>query len=605
MKKSVFYFLACLFSFASCIKHELPDYQRTEKEQIKDNVSFVFGVDFDENHDWCTTTAGEVKIINIPFDVKKVQIIAYVEDTDSTTSLFVLNECDTNGMSEVSLNYDAPKNNLGLLASFISDSKKTYSFVENGVADYASRSMTRSSASDYILPSATPKIAISPIPSYAMERGWIDEEYLYTMYDYRAMTANDYSLTFKEILRSVIFSYFKNGRGYNNLPLVKKSGYYNENAYPITTGDEPIIVSPIYKCDKAKQYGNEVWNSELYYYYFKESDLEGKNPVEYISHLPKYRAIKFNEHFGETEDDVISKRNAYALVYFGDGTPVSDQEGTFHFPKGYKIGFMVKANTKTEAPKKQGELYGDGRLNNNINKWPNFSSSKLGTDGPRVAWITISDKLFMTWESGTDSDFNDIILEVEGGIEPIPIIPELECNTYTFCFEDTKLGDYDMNDAVIKAERVDETTVKYSIIACGAYDEIILRGINGNIIKDGVELHSLFGKGMEYINTVQGQNDAIVTEIIKVDKDFSFLNESTQPYIENKTKNNIVKLSKKGEDPHGIMIPFDFRHPLEKVCIKDAYKEFNSWGKNSIISTDWYKRPEDNCTFKFTNGNQQ
>ena len=70
--------------------------------------------------------------------------------------------------------------------------------------------MTRSSASDYTLPSATPKIAISPIPSYAMERGWIDEEYLYTMYDYRKMAANDYSSAFKEILRSVIFSYFKN-----------------------------------------------------------------------------------------------------------------------------------------------------------------------------------------------------------------------------------------------------------------------------------------------------------------------------------------------------------------------------------------------------------
>jgi hypothetical protein len=75
---------------------------------------------------------------------------------------------------------------------------------------------------------------------------------------------------------------------------------------------------------------------------------------------------------------------------------------------------MVRANTTFEAPRKQGELYGDGRLNNNINKWPNFSSSKLGTDGPRVAWLTINGKTMMCWESGTDSDFNDIIIEVEG-----------------------------------------------------------------------------------------------------------------------------------------------------------------------------------------------
>ena len=49
--------------------------------------------------------------------------------------------------------------------------------------------------------------------------------------------------------RQIIFSYFKNGRKYNNLPLVKSSSYYNETVYPITTGDEPIIVSPVYKND--------------------------------------------------------------------------------------------------------------------------------------------------------------------------------------------------------------------------------------------------------------------------------------------------------------------------------------------------------------------
>lgn len=593
--RKIYLFLMVSVILTGCLKHEYPNQNDYEQRLIRDNVVTVFGAEFSEDQDWCTTARGEVLVKNIPSGTKKVQLIAKIMEGDGETSMKVLNEYDINGETNMTIYYDAPKDIMGLFVSFITSSDFKIMVVENGVAEYANKAMTRSSASNYALPTETPKIALNPIESYAMQRKWIDEEYLYTMYDYRKMAANNYSDEYRDILRSVIFSYFKNGRSYNNLPLVKRSGFYNENAYPITTGDEPIIVSPIYKCDKAKQYGNEVWNSELYYYYFKESDLEGKDPIDYISHLPKYRAIKFNEHFGETEDDIIEKRNAYALVYFGDGAPVSAQEGTFHFPKGYKIGFMVRANTSFEAPKKQGELYGDGRLNNNINKWPNFSSSKLGTDGPRVAWLTINGKTMMCWESGTDTDFNDIILEVEGGIEPIIIIPELESNYYTYCFEDTQLGDYDMNDIVIKAKR-EGNKVEYSLVACGAYDELFIKGINGKTINDKTEAHALFGKGLEYINTV-GHNAEPISEVINVKSNFSFLDEDTQPYIINKTKGTEIRLSKKGEDPHGIMIPYDFKYPLEKICIKDAYSQFNSWGKMSITSNEWYKFPIENNVY--------
>ena len=39
------------------------------------------------------------------------------------------------------------------------------------------------------------------------------------------------------------------------------------------------------------------------------------------------------------------------------------------------------------------------------------------------------------------------------------------------------------------------------------------------------------------------------------------------------------------------MIPNDFKYPLERICIKDAYLKFNSWGNNSVTSNDWYKNP--------------
>lgn len=73
----------------------------------------------------------------------------------------------------------------------------------------------------------------------------------------------------------------------------------------------------------------------------------------------------------------------------------------------------------------------------------------------------------MCWESGTDRDFNDVIIEIECGLEvpEIPIEPEYE--TYTYCFEDTKVGDYDLNDVVIKAKRLSEKSrVFYRCLWC-------------------------------------------------------------------------------------------------------------------------------------------
>ena len=41
------------------------------------------------------------------------------------------------------------------------------------------------------------------------------------------------------------------------------------------------------------------------------------------------------------------------------------------------------------------------------------------------------------------------------------------------------------------------------------------------------------------------------------------------------------------------MIPYDFRWPLERICIKDAYSRFNEWGQGIIEETDWYKFPNE------------
>jgi hypothetical protein len=619
MRTKLFYLVVSALVLTGCSKSDLGEatHNPDGNDKVKDNVEKVFGVTFDANHDWCTTASGQVTITGIPSGTTKVQLYALVstdvkddENQDAVvTSLLKLNEDDAVSSSQTTLVYDAPSLNKGIYAAIEYKGKLMMKLVNNGTANFAT---SNRAAAVRRAPSPTEEEFASmtlteEVESYASKRGWLPGQMLYGMSDdaYQSWkaTAEGYSEEYTQLFRNIIFSYFKNGKNYNNLPLIKESQYFNDKVYPVTTGEEAIVVSPVYKSDQATKYGNEVWNSDLYYYYFKDEDLNtyvenGGTAVDFLNNLPKYKAISFKQHFGETEDDVIDKRASYTLIYWGDGTPELGTTGK-PFPVGYKIGFMVRAKATAEGGKKQGELYGDGRLNNEINNYDkcNFKSSitwsdgAMEVDGPRAGWINLEDKLFLCFESGTDADFNDVILEVEGGIEPIPFIPDFNYDFYTFCFEDREVGDYDMNDVVIKATRIDNTTVEYSIVACGAYDQLQIRNINGTKIRDDQEVHGLFGVSTEtFINTVKNAKVyPVVTDRVKVDKNFSFLNEDTQLYIYNVTTGKTIKLSKKGEDPHGIMIPYDFKYPVEKMCIKDAFGRFNEWGQNRVNSTDWYK----------------
>ena len=343
-------------------------------------------------------------------------------------------------------------------------------------------------------------------------------------------------------------------------------------------------------------YGYEVYNSDLYYYYFKQSDLDSAtDKVKFLEDLPKYKAIPFSEVYPKTDDDVIEKRGAYALIYWGDGTPeVGVTTGSYQFPEGLKIGFMLRS----KANGKHGELYLDGRLNTNINKKSPFSSSTAaknkdyegnGDNMPRAAWLTVNGRQLLCWESGTDADFNDLIIEVQGGVSELTYTPKLSVGQiYTFCFEDTELGDYDLNDVVIKAKRIDDEQVQYELYACGAYDELYVKNVDS--AWENTEIHALFGKEPKtYINTESSEKKVTTKTITKkVSNTFTFLDSSCQPYIYDKTSGKTIKLAEKGQDPHGIMIPSNFKYPLEKVCIKDAYKDFNSWGQNSVTYKDWY-----------------
>ncbi len=584
-----------------------PSTPEVTDEEIKEHAESILGITIPDNQDWISTESGTVTI-NVTSAVTKVSVMAMVAQTDEEgetyNSMTILNQAETNNQSSVTLNYDVPKKNEGLYVAFYTEKGCYYKKVEGNSVTFDQVAKTRAITRTVSAPSDT--FAIGKIESsFAAERGWIPDEKLYMLddadYDRMKIAAEPYSDEYKTTLRDLVFAYLPNSKELNNLTKVMEAGYTDDNAYRITTGEDgPIVISPIYKNDGGYK---EVINSDLYYYYFKPADLENAaDKVAFLQNLPKYKLIPFGSHFVGDKNDVVEKILSYACLYFGDSmTPAIGTTGTFKFPKGYKIGFMVRAKTNAENGKKQGELYFDGRLNENINGYSktNFKSTvnkfNLPLNIPRATWLKVNDRVLMCWESGTDTDFNDILLEVEGSVEPIYTTHEFEYNTYTFCFEDTKKGDYDLNDIVIKAKRINKTTVEYSIVACGAYDELCVRNINAGVIQDNVEIHSLFGVGAkQFVNTESGaEKHAAITAQKTVSESFSFLDAENQPFIYDLTTKLAVKLSTKGQDPHGIMIPFDFKYPLEKTCIKDAYTEFNNWGQNPVNSTNWYTKPVD------------
>ena len=296
------------------------------QEDINANVQKVFGTTFDPNHDWCTTVNGKVTIL-VNSSIKTVQVLVYLEHVDEDgepyTSMEVLNAAEVDGRSSITLTYDAPKVNNGLFVAFISDTNYQLAKVEGETVSLNNVAKTRGEGDDveetpYTLPNGTFTIGKS-IESYANTRGWVPGEMLYELESYTAqkMTVPNYSEEMKTAFKSMVLSYFQNKQ--RNLQKVKSSGLYNDKVYPITTGDKPIIVMPAFKWDSGSKYGNEIYNSDLYYYYF---DTKGNLKTGFITvNGKKWFASSIKGYMGKGE--ILSGLVWVNGKYFGNSAGVT------------------------------------------------------------------------------------------------------------------------------------------------------------------------------------------------------------------------------------------------------------------------------------------
>lgn len=621
MKKTILFLVAGL-GLVGC-SNDLSDYQpKVDNAAVKENVKKVFGVEFSADQDWQTLTPGKVTIKAdvADFTPVKVQVLtAYPSDGNDAR---ILNEASIKNGQSATLVYDAPIGNDTLFAACVNAEGiyRVTPFVAGEknvsiVSEAKTRSAITRAPSTIRLGSNTysDNVTAKSKNSRWSNSTWNDK--LYLVDGHRSEIA-EFTAAEKTARNKEVFGFLPSPSGYsntsNNYLKVQSTGYYYYANNSLTAnGEAPVVVTLI-----GGQSAMLGWQ-ELYYYYYTPQDVKGMTDaeeVEFLKSVPKFRICDVAEVLGTgsttearksnlqyianvTKNYVewMTRRYQYTLAYFGRNNNLQPS-GTTVFPEGTRIGFMMRIHEGMTNRTLSGgypigvNMYSDPRLNNEVNGyWYSVSPATS-----HIAIFTTNGRTYFCAEDGADRDFNDLIFEVEGGFKKYDEVPTtIDSQIYTLAFEDTSMGDYDLNDVVIKAKRVNNTTVEYSLEAAGAKDALYLRNINGTKLNGQKEIHQIFGQsGRGFINTEAGaQHINAVKEQITVSSDFSFTNHDNLPYIHNATKRYDIKLSKMGEDPHGLIIPFDFQYPLERVCVKDAFKRFNEWGVGVIDATPWYKFP--------------
>jgi uncharacterized protein YcfL len=447
---------------------------------------------------------------------------------------------------------------------------------------------------------------------------------------YKPVTDDVDMTTVKEIVNGFLSKtgaiHQTNGRSNNWETIVTSTPYFVLNKNYLIASGGPITITPI-----QMNTTEGVYNSVYYYYFNPEvtKNMTEEEEVNYIKALPKYKAI--NGFY----DKEFERKKQYLLPYYGDGVPAAGATAvSVCIPEGYKIGFLNRKSLNPKWPNymtqnrepynycSNGCTYGDGRLNTEINhlkghyfsaidKGISQTSEKILTNGniqtqtiygltengmkwnsPRVAIFSANDHAYMCFEDGADCTFGDMIIEITLGAKVENEVMTLFGEKYTMCFEDRlENADYDMNDVVLQAVRLNETKVQLSLIASGAYDELWIKGLDGSILASK-EVHQLFGydKAEVFINTTKGgeYKDPIVEEfdIAKTQSISDFLKGIT---IKNESTDKTIAIpTKAGEPPYAIIVPVDFKYPIEKTSITEAYPDFIIWAKDATRPGNWY-----------------
>lgn len=195
---------------------------------------------------------------------------------------------------------------------------------------------------------------------------------------------------------------------------------------------------------------------------------------------------------------------------------------------------------------------------------------------------------------------------------------------YSYAFEDTKLGDYDLNDVVIKVqESTDNQYIDLRVVACGATLNLNIRLYPATTVPEGVvavypeeeegfevlkytrdgvecdEVHAMLGVDPgTMVNTGWGNNKARPITI-RIPK--GSYNPAHLPLAIYSVAQGEVRLSGSGTAPYGVVIPKNWSWPYETRKVHNIYnatqtandgdQSFETFSSQAGQAESWYDHP--------------
>lgn len=180
-------------------------------------------------------------------------------------------------------------------------------------------------------------------------------------------------------------------------------------------------------------------------------------------------------------------------------------------------------------------------------------------------------------------------------------MPEDKKISYTFAFEDLgSIGDYDFNDVVLKVTDGDGN-YQFNVYLAAAGGTLPVKvelwnNLDQKYITLWEEIHSAFGVSQSTMVNTEGVSKITLPKKANLYKDYLegklYSNAKFRITVGNEDKktSEIISAPKKGVAPQCLRIAGDWKWPIERANITEAYPDFASWAQGNT-GTGWANNP--------------
>ena len=570
-----------------------------EEPSSGDGASTMLGITVDPAHTWNMTQQRTLKVTGLPagFDTKVVMVLG--ENPFATDGADILGYTEEVGAT---LSYEAPSYCTKLYAACVNGSQmRVRAFdVNEGTVDFSKDALQFSSKTAAPARRAARALSFQPSVNAQLfaDQGWQDE---IAQVDPGTETVSftnfsDYAAMFQGFLP-------ENQR--NNRKLASFNDILHCYRAIVAEEDGEVTIIPVHKESIISQCIG-------YYYYLPGETHDIKKVKKYV--FPSISKID------DTKDEVTQQ--VFRLQYF-------DAEGnaSYQFPKGTEIYFFLHVDQTTYNGGLRDLIGSKTHIDWYAEETANVAISDVlyglgnGTYNAEDGWREFShvvmfernNELFVGMEDWViDFDYNDIIFMIRGDVESLPSSEtEVPSTTrvYTYAFEDTHNGDYDLNDVVLQVKRIyGGNNQEVRLAAVGGWDRLYAyyKDEQGTVKRlfGGKELHELMGVPQEsFVNTENMNVEYAQLPTDKIQFDYkTFLYSKADFYIYNDTKKVEIHIPTAigavGSNPYGVCVPYAWAWPKEKTSVLNAYSNFRGFAENQQVNTDWYTTPVEGKIFK-------